>query len=92
MILLQQNQEIEVDITTTVVEEIAFTEEVSFIHKKAVFFINANEGLQKRVSLGILTLGKPLLYLPDQMLTSPNLYIHRAIARSENLGGHIVCM
>ena len=72
MILLQQNQEIEVDITTTVVEEIAFTEEVSFIHKKAVFFINANEGLQKRVSLGILTLGKSLLYLPDQlMLTSP---------------------
>ena len=37
LILLQQNQEIEVDITTTVVEEIAFTEEVSFIHKKAVF-------------------------------------------------------
>ena len=32
--LLQQNQEIVVDITTTVVEEIALTEEVSFIHKQ----------------------------------------------------------
>ena len=50
LILLQQNQEIEVDITTTVVEEIALTEEVSFIHKKAVFFINANGGLKKRVN------------------------------------------
>ena len=41
MILLLQNQEIVVEITTIVVEEIAFTEEVSFIHKKAVFVINA---------------------------------------------------
>ena len=40
MILLQQNQEIVVDITTTVVEEIAFTEEVSFIYIKKIV-INA---------------------------------------------------
>ena len=34
--------------------------------------------------------GKSLLCLPDQLLTSPNLYIRRVVARSENLGGHIV--
>ena len=34
--------------------------------------------------------GKSLLCLPDQLLTSPDLYIRRGVARSKNLGGHIV--